>query len=280
MVGLRSPGPPRGPPSDPSLARRQRSTGAIDSRLWSRGLPTWLPVARQLARTHPVIIPDLLWFGGGTSDAASADTKQRPSKHSSSTVFPRMNRSTSSAVAGFVALGAFLAPARQGRLVILGSPDPSSVWRIGRPSSNDLGWTPSRRSSSPSRPRTSRPSSGWPTIIPAASRPAAPETSTRTSLAITTRRRRHSSELEREHERYHAMTLATYAEAMVIWGAHGQVFPVANGEALAAHLNAEYRVIDDTSRTPSRATECGDTPAIRVSESLKKWAPQRGPLNS
>ena len=98
----------RRPPPHPSLARRQRSTGAIDSRLWSRGCrPRRLLVARQLARTHRVIIPDLLWFGGSTSDAQPSlghSSGGHPSTHRSLVFVDESVHIVGSSYGGFVAL--------------------------------------------------------------------------------------------------------------------------------------------------------------------------------
>ena len=66
-------------------------------------------------------------------------------------------------------------------------------------------------------------------------------------------------ELEREHDRYHDDPRDVCGSDGDLGGARPGV-SCGERQALAAHLNAEYRVIDDTSHAPSsRATECGDT---------------------
>ena len=231
------------------------------------GLPTWLPVARQLARTHRVIIPDLLWFGGSTSDAepsldAQAEAIRALIDHCVSA--DESVHIVGSSYGGFVALRyGSLAPSRQGRLVIMGSPGPFFGMEDQAALLERFGVDALEEIFVPSRPEDVETLIGLayhhPPPLPA---PLLRDLYTHVFSAHSEEKTALLKELEREHERYHAMTLATYAGAMVIWGAHDRVFPAANGEALAAHLNAEYRVIDDTSHAPHLERPNAVTPLL------------------
>ena len=219
------------------------------------GLPTWLPVARHLAKTHRVIIPDLLWFGGSTSRAspsldAQAESIQLLVEH---LVSPDERVDVvGSSYGGFVALRyGSLVPSRQGKLAILGSPGPF----FSRDDQTELlarfGVDTLEHIFVPEQPDDVR------TLIalayhspPPLPKPLLHDLYAQIFSAHTEERTALLHELEREHQRYHAAVLASYSSSIVIWGVHDRVFPIATGEALAAHLNAEFVVLEDTSHAP------------------------------
>lgn len=219
------------------------------------GLPTWLPVARGLAKTYRVIIPDLLWFGDSTSTAApSLDTQAAAIQALVEHLVSPGERVdvVGSSYGGFVALryGA-IEPTRQGKLAILGSPGPFfglddrlallERFEVETPEQIFV----------PQEPKDVRRlielAFHTPPPLPS---PLLRDLFMNVFSSYREERTTLLQELEREHQRYQAMKLAPYSAALVIWGKHDRVFPAASGEDLAAHLGGEYREIEDTAHAP------------------------------
>ena len=219
------------------------------------GLVTWWPQARLLSKTHRVIVPDLLWFGGSDSDATPGLEAQVESV--AALVEHHVPKGevvdvVGISYGGFVALRyGTIAPERQRRLVIFDSPGPLFSAADQAALQERFGVEQPEDIFVPDGPDDVR------VLIQLAYHKAPPLP--RALLKDMHRQvfSQHRDEqaqllkdIEAGRERYAGLAPAEYAESLVIWGEHDRVFPVAIGRQLSELLGAEFVVIEGTAHAP------------------------------
>lgn len=219
------------------------------------GLVTWWPQARLLAKTHRVIVPDLLWFGGSDSDAtpgleAQVEAVGALVEHHVPT--GELVDVVGISYGGFVALRyGTIAPLRQGRLVIMDSPGPlfsaadqaAMLERFGVEQPQDI--------FVPDDPDDIR------VLIqlayhkaPPLPRPLLKDMQRHVFSQHRVEQVQLLDDIEAGRERYAGLAPAEYSESLVIWGEHDRVFPVAIGRQLSELLGAEFVVIEGAAHAP------------------------------
>lgn len=219
------------------------------------GLVTWWPQARLLSKTHRVIVPDLLWFGGSDSTASPGLEAQVEAVGALIEHYVPKGELVDVvgiSYGGFVALRyGTIAPDRQRRVVIMDSPGPlfsatdqaALLERFGVEQPQDI--------FVPDDPEDVR------VLIQLAYHKAPPLPR---SLLKDMHRQVFSQhrieqaqllkDIEAGRERYAGLAPAEYARSLVIWGEHDRVFPVAIGRQLSELLGAEFVVIEGTAHAP------------------------------
>ncbi|MEE2830112.1 MAG: alpha/beta hydrolase [Myxococcota bacterium] len=220
------------------------------------GLVTWWPQARRLARSHRVIIPDLLWFGG--SDSAAKPGLDAQAQALAALVDHLVPADETVDVVG-ISYGGFVAlrygalrPERQHRLVMMDSPGPlfsaedhaGLLERFAVDSVEDL-FVPGEAEAiqrlldlayhrPPPLPRS---------LL---------EDMRRTIFsAHQDEQRALLADLQSDRDRYSEITPAVYQASLVIWGRHDRVFPLALGRALAQLLGAELAIVEESAHAPN-----------------------------
>jgi pimeloyl-ACP methyl ester carboxylesterase len=219
------------------------------------GLITWWSQARALSKSHRVIIPDLLWFGGSDSDAhPSLDAQAEAIQALVAHLVPDEQNVDVVGISygGFVALRyGSMAPERQRRMVLMDSPGPlftdedeAAMLKHYRVDTVDELFVPT----SPERVRA---------LIELAYHQPPPlpqfvlrELKENVFSAHQNEQRILLAELKQNRNRYQTEAPAQYESSLVIWGKYDAVFPVRMGEALAKMMGAEFFVVDNAGHAP------------------------------
>ena len=219
------------------------------------GLITWWQQARALSKTHRVIIPDLLWFGGSDSNAPPSLDAQAEAMGALVEELVASGQPidvVGISYGGFVALRyGSLEPQRQGRLVLMDSPGPHFGDQDEARLLEHFGVEHVEEIFVPTDTTQVR------TLIGLAYHKPPPlpdfvlaDLKERVFSAHQNEQRALLADLKEGRERYRSAPLAEYAESLVIWGQHDVVFPLSIGRTLAKEMDAEFFVVEQAGHAP------------------------------
>jgi pimeloyl-ACP methyl ester carboxylesterase len=219
------------------------------------GIYTWWSQARTIARTHRVIVPDLLWFGESTSTAPpSLDAQANAVRALVDHLVPKDESVDVLGLSygGFVALRyGQIEPQRQRSIVLVDSPgrffddqdEQELLKRYGVDTVEEL--------FVPTTTERVRALIGLayhkPPPLP---EPLLRELKQKVFSQNQDEQRRLLADLNSRRAYYQADPLARYKKSLVIWGEHDQVFPVAIAHKLAEEMNAELLIVSRAGHAP------------------------------
>ena len=219
------------------------------------GIYTWWSQAKTIAKTHRVIVPDLLWFGQSTSTVEpSLDAQADAVKALIDELVPANERVDVLGISygGFVALRyGQIEPQRQRSIVLVDSPgrffddqDEKDLLQRYDVTTVDELFVPTTTE----QVRT---------LIGLAYHKAPPlpepllkELKRKVFSQNQDEQRKLLADLNTRRDYYQADPFADYMKALVIWGEHDQVFPVAIAHKLAGEMNAELLIIERAGHAP------------------------------
>ena len=219
------------------------------------GLYTWWSQAKALSKTHRVIVPDLLWFGG--SDSTSIPSLDAQAEAVQALVDHLVPSGETVDVLG-ISYGGFVAlrygqidPKRQRSLVLVDSPgrffdDQDEKDLLARYKVDTVEElfvpTTTERVRALIQLAYHKP--------PPLPEPLLKDLKAKVFSAHQDEQRELLTDLNTKREHYQSTPFASYKKSLVIWGEFDQVFPLEIAHKLAGEMKAELLIVHNAGHAP------------------------------